>query len=289
MAALRRIRWRLVLTVVIGGLAVAVAAVGGLIVTGTWTPDVDLTALDGLVDGERADEGENEVAGRLAGPAYYDSVAAVCGLLDPADLELALAHPYHEGIAAPLEHPALAGIPALTRCWYPAADPATADADEAQPQQPAPQPSPSPAEGELVEPDPPPTPSDPAELAEPENLPDQLGQQTPRPERPAGAGAAGPAAGAMPTVTSDVVIGVAYAYADQIFTDVADRRRERSELVEVDGLGDQAVYEPLTNELLILEGKRMLGMLVTPSGDEPDEALRERTRRLAEKALERLR
>lgn len=289
MAALRPSRWRLVLTVAVGGLAVVVAAVGGLIVTGTWTPDVELAALDGLLDGEPPDEGEHEGAGRLAGPAYYDSVAAVCGLLDPADLELALAHPYHEGIAAPLDHAALIDIPALTRCWYPAAEPAPADGGDAQPEQPTPQSSPSPAGGELAQPDPPSTPADPGDLAEPENLPDQLGEQTPRPERPAGAGAAGPAAGGMPTVASDVVIGVVYAYADQIFADVVDTRRERSDLIEMDGLGDEAVWDPQTWDLLIHHDDKIVALSVTPAGDEPDEALRQRTRRLAEKTLERLR
>lgn len=250
MAALRPTRWRLVLIVLIGGVAVAIAGAGGLIVTGTWTPDVDLAGLDEVLDRPAPDEDDEGIVAELAGPAYYDSVEAACGLLDPEDLELALAHPYQEGIAAPIDHGALADIPALTRCWYPAADPARGDADDAQPEQPSSQPSPSLADSEVAEPDSPPT---------------------------------------EPTVASDVVIGVAYAYAEQIFADAVEARRQRSEIVDVEGLGDQAVYEPLTNELLVLEGERMLGMLVTPAGDEPDESLRERTRRLAERALERLR
>lgn len=84
-----------------------------------------------------------------------------------------------------------------------------------------------------------------------------------------------------------VAVGVAYAYAEQVFDRTLEAREERDmELVEIDGLGDRAVWS--AGDLLVRVDDKLLGVhaaIETPT--ERDRFVH--TRRLVEKALERLR
>lgn len=83
-------------------------------------------------------------------------------------------------------------------------------------------------------------------------------------------------------------VGVVYAYAEQLFDDRLERNEEIGDVEEVDGLGDRATWSHAPQELMVLTGDRIL--LIHPPQQFPSHEERmERTHRLAEKALERLR
>lgn len=85
---------------------------------------------------------------------------------------------------------------------------------------------------------------------------------------------------------SEVVnLGVVYAYADQVFEDRVERYRELGEVKELEGLGRRAVWIEAGNNLLVLTDDKVVGV-IPPTGSEHDAI--ERARRLAEKAIERL-
>lgn len=98
--------------------------------------------------------------------------------------------------------------------------------------------------------------------------------------------------------TPHIEIGVVYAYAGQIFDDVRKLRARRDEVarsrgagnapVPVRGLGDRAVWFPAAHELLVLDGDKIFAVAVPAEVLEWDNEVRERARRLAAKALERL-
>lgn len=165
--------------------------------------------LDPWGDTVRADGGTEEDP--LAGHAYYANTAAVCGLLSPDELELALGFPFRPGVDAPLDTPQLHSVTGMTRCVYSS----------------------------------------------------QVG----------GGGV--------------VVTGVAYAYAEQVFDRAVSYREDRNiDLIKVEGLGDHAVRTE-SGDLLVLAGDKVFGINVAI--DVPAEQDRwTHTRRLAEKAIERL-
>lgn len=146
----------------------------------------------------------------LVGHTYYANPAAVCELFEPGELELALGHPYLQGIEAPIDTPSLTLMPGIVRCFYSSAH---------------------------------------------------------------GAGF--------------VATGVVYAYAEQVFDRTLKARAERDiPTVEVDGLGDRAVWSG--GDLLVLVDDKLVGVaLAIETPTERDQFVL--TRRLAEKAIERLR
>ena len=88
--------------------------------------------------------------------------------------------------------------------------------------------------------------------------------------------------------TPHLEIGVVYAYAGQIFDDV-EKGRARRRVADIPGLGDRARWYPEAHELLVLDGDKIFAVAVPAEVLEWDREVRERARRLAARALERLR
>lgn len=78
-------------------------AVGVVAVVGSWGDEAQSPA---------------EATDVLVGPDYYASAVAVCALLSPEDLSLALGYGYSQGFEPPLTYPVFLGISGLTRCTY---------------------------------------------------------------------------------------------------------------------------------------------------------------------------
>lgn len=156
-------------------------------------------------------EGEADTEDPLVGPDYYAASAAVCTLLDPGDLELALGAAYEEGLDPGGATFSFAEIPAVTTCFYPAA-----------------------TEG-----------------------------------------------------YGSVEVGVVYAYAEQVLHEHRQRLGDRA--VDIDGVGEEAVWDRDGRELLVLAEERMVGVSVPSTASWRERDLIERARRLAETAIGRLR
>lgn len=156
-------------------------------------------------------EGEADTDDPLVGPDYYAASAAVCTLLDPGDLELALGAAYEEGLDPGGATFAFAEIPAVTTCFYP---PAT--------------------EG-----------------------------------------------------YGSVEVGVVYAYAEQVLHEHRQRLGDRA--VDIDGVGEEAVWDREGRELLVLAEEKIVGVSVPATASWREGDLIERARRLAEAAIGRLR
>ena len=94
-----------------------------------------------------------------------------------------------------------------------------------------------------------------------------------------------------PTAEKDgtpyIEVGVVYAYADEILAAV-ERRRKPYRSEGVSGLGDKAAWYPQAGELLVKSEEMILGVYVPAEQFETAADARERARRLATKALERL-
>lgn len=146
----------------------------------------------------------------LRGPDYFASAAAVCGLLSPEDLGLALGYAYREGFEPDLTYPAFAGITGVTKCAY--------------------------------------------------------GQEDER---------------------GTVALGVAYAYADQVFRQTRERVVNLGGFQELPGLGSAAMYSAASGELVALADGKIVALLV-PVNSEPEPMRIERARRLAETVIGRL-
>lgn len=147
----------------------------------------------------------------LVGPSYYANPAAVCGLLDPQDLEVALGRAYGKGFEPPLDYPVFTGMTGIVRCTYPA----------------------------------------------------KQAQET-------------------------FSLGVVYAYADQVYDDRVERNARSGEVREVSGLGERAVWSDVPKELMVSTGDKLVAVHLAASGESEERHI-ERLRRLAEKAIERLR
>lgn len=147
----------------------------------------------------------------LVGRSYYANPAAVCGLLDPQDLEVVLGRAYGEGFEPPLEYPVFAGMTGVVRCTYSARESSEAFS-----------------------------------------------------------------------------IGVVYAYADQVYDDRLEQNEKIGEVSELSGLGDRAVWSDAPKELMVDTGDKVVVAQLADS-TEAKEVHVERVRRLAEKALDRLR
>lgn len=78
-------------------------AVGVIVVVSSWSDDPESSA---------------QATGALVGPDYYASAVAVCALLSPDDLAMALGHDYSRGFEPDISYSAFAGIPGMTRCAY---------------------------------------------------------------------------------------------------------------------------------------------------------------------------
>lgn len=188
----------------------AVAGVLGVILVLTLA-GATLAALQPWSHGAEADMADDDP---LIAHSYYANPEAVCGLFDPDEFELVLGHPYAAGIEAPIDTPALFGMPGMVRCVH-------------------------------------------------------------------SSGLAGGQGGFVAT-------GVAYAYAEQTLERALEFREARDALtpVEVAGLGDRAFLSG--GDVLILHDDKLLGVhLAVDTATEADRWIL--TRRLAEKALERLR
>lgn len=211
----RRGRWAQAGLVLLSLLILMVALTGTAVVGLDRLSDDRREALHELVPqqvwsmaGHSDDEEES-----LIGPAYYANVHAVCGLLDSDELHLALGHPYHAGIEAPVDLPALFAMPGMVRCLY---------------------------SSDLV-------------------------------------GGRG----------GWVAVGVVYAYGEQVFDRALEYRDDRKiPAVEVDGLGDRAVWAG--GDLLVLDDDKILGVHIAKHWTEDADRF-EQTRRLAKRALERMR
>lgn len=79
-------------------------AVGLAVVVRSWGEEAESTA---------------EATDALIGPDYYASTAAVCGLLEPDDLTMALGREFSQGVEPDIADPAFGGITAIVRCRYP--------------------------------------------------------------------------------------------------------------------------------------------------------------------------
>lgn len=94
-----------------------------------------------------------------------------------------------------------------------------------------------------------------------------------------------------PTAEKDgtpyIEVGVVYAYADEILAAV-EKRRKPYQSEKVSGLGDKAAWYPQAGELLVKSGEMILGVYVPAEQFETPADVRERARRLATKAMERL-
>lgn len=146
----------------------------------------------------------------LVGHAYYADPAAVCGLLDPRDLQLALGRVYHEGSEPPLDYPVFAGMTGVVRCTYQAKG-----------------------------------------------------------------------------VSQPFSLGVVYAYAERIYQARLEQNRNTGEITEIPELGAKAVWSESPGELMALTGDKLVVVhLADTSG--PEQARIERLRRLAGKAIGRL-
>lgn len=157
-------------------------------------------------DAEEVDGSDHALFGR----DYYANPAAVCGLLDPDDLELALGFPFAPGFEAPIDTPALTLMPGIVRCYYPSEE--------------------------------------------------QSGGW--------------------------VAVGVAYAYAEQVFNRTAEAREERNfDHRRVAGIGDGAFWSG--GDLLVLTDGKLVGVHIAGHFTLEEDRL-EQTRRLTEKVLERL-
>lgn len=89
--------------------------------------------------------------------------------------------------------------------------------------------------------------------------------------------------------TRVVALGVVYAYADQLFDDAKQRAKERKGLEGVEAVGSEAFFDRVSGELLVLTDDKVVGVIVSQGYVEADRDRIERARRLAEKAMERLR
>lgn len=83
-------------------------------------------------------------------------------------------------------------------------------------------------------------------------------------------------------------VGVVYAYADEILAAV-ERRRKPYQSSTVPGLGEKALWYPEAGELLVKADDKILGVYLPAELFETAPEVRERARRLAARALERLR
>lgn len=87
--------------------------------------------------------------------------------------------------------------------------------------------------------------------------------------------------------TPYIEVGVVYAYADEILAAV-QKRRKPYQSSKVPGLGEKALWYPEAGELLVKAGDKILGVYLPAELFETAPEVRERARRLAAKALERL-
>lgn len=85
-----------------------------------------------------------------------------------------------------------------------------------------------------------------------------------------------------------VELGVVYAYADQVFREHVERRGEER-IRQLSGPGDRAAWDEAAHELLVLADDKVIAVSVPTTSSWHEGDLLERTRRLAEKAVGRLR
>lgn len=103
-----------------------------------------------------------------------------------------------------------------------------------------------------------------------------------------------PAAQAGEHEVRPVFLGVVYAYAEQVFEDAKQRAEDMTEsgegeVINVEDVGTDAFWDPVAAHLLVLVDDKLVGVHVPASHGEPVEQRVERARRLAEKAIGRLR
>ena len=87
--------------------------------------------------------------------------------------------------------------------------------------------------------------------------------------------------------TPYIEVGVVYAYADEILAAV-EKRRKPYQSSKVPGLGEKALWYPEAGELLVKADDKILGVYLPAELFESAPEVRERARRLAARALERL-
>lgn len=96
---------RMAARVAVAGLLALLIGVAALVlvVTQPWAEESNATTKDD---------------GALVDPNYYGSTAAVCGLVTPADLELALGYRFLDGVEPDITRAPFQGVPGMTKCVY---------------------------------------------------------------------------------------------------------------------------------------------------------------------------